>query len=304
MAPGICPFATFIPGVTSFSAGHVDRVGFCDHAAAGFMGTLKNPSFWNGVGTSVHFAISRTGEVAQLVNIFDTAFAQGRLGPSVTWSRFGAMNGGNPNGYLISTEHEDEAVLNASWTDAMYESDLRVKRWCIEECKSQNLDVLRFGIDSLCGHFMFDGVDRVNCPGSGWPRDRLFADLTHSPGAVSASSPAPGQVYHQHDGWGLEGVAIGGGERATVNARQQFGVPAEATRLSIEWLPRTGYGVVLHGNTKAQAGRFGWARLPEVADGYSHTPNVELDAAGNFEILAEDVSNPVELLTAHVTAWW
>lgn len=302
MATGICPFATFISGVNSFDSGHVDRVGFCDHTAAGFMGTLKNPSFWNDVGTSVHFAISRTGEIAQLVNIFDTAFAQGRLGPTVTWPRFADMGNGNPNGYLISTEHEDETVVNATWTEAMYDADLRVKRWCVDECRSQGMDILRFGIDSLVGHHMFDGVNRANCPGTGWPRERLFADLTG--GGAGTRRAAGSDVYHQHDGWGLDGLQIAGGERATINARSQLGVPAEATRISIEWLPRSGYGVVFHGDTKAQAGRFGWSQKPDVADGYDHTPNVVLDAAGAFEVLAEDANNPVELLIAHVTAWW
>ncbi len=326
MAVGICPFATFIPGVTRFSPGHLDRVGFCDHTAAGFMGTLKRPDFWNDAGVSAHFAISKTGEIVQLVNIFDTAFAQGRLGPTVTWPSYQQAGGGNPNAYLISTEHEDETEVNMVWPEAMYDADLRVKRWCIEECNSRGMDVMRFGIDSLAGHHMFDGVNRANCPGSGWPRDRLFADLTGAPApapAVAATSPAPAptattpppppppvppalhaEVYHQHDAWGLNGLLIPGGGRARINVRQQFGVPAEARRIAIEWLPKSGYGIVLHGNNGTQAGRFGWSQKPEFVDGYDHTPNVVLDAAGNFEVFAEDSNSQIELFAAHVTAWW
>lgn len=308
MTVGICPFATFIPGVTTFSPGHVDRVGFCDHTAAGYMGTLKRPDFWNNAGVSAHFAISKTGEIVQLVNIFDTAFAQGRLGPSVTWPRFAEMNSGNPNGYLISTEHEDETEVNMKWPEAMYEADLRVKRWCVDECNSRGMNVMRFGIDSLTGHYMFDSVNRANCPGSGWPRDRLFADLTTAPPTGTNGSPGTGvsqaEVYHQHDVWALNGFTLQGAGRAKVNVRDRFAVPAQAKRISIEWLPKHGYGIVLHGNNGTQAGRFGWSQNPAVVDGYDHTPNVVLDSSGNFEVFAEDSNNPIELFTAHVTAWW
>ena len=199
MPDGICPFAQQIAGVTTFDHGFVDRVGFCDHAANGFFSRMCEVDFWLGQGTSVHFAISRNGEIAQFVNIFDTAFAQGRLGPTVAWPRFAEMSSRNPNGYLISTEHEDAIRVNgvtqfipgSEWTPAQYDADLRLKRWCIEEVRRvQNKDIMRFGIDSLVGHHMFDGVDRADCPGRFWRdsyRARLFADLT---GAPVAAAPA------------------------------------------------------------------------------------------------------------------
>jgi hypothetical protein len=295
MTSGICPFATFISGVTAFAPGYADRVGFCDHTAAGYMRTLKDPDFWNRAGVSAHFAISKTGEIVQLVNIFDTAWTQGRLGPRVTWLPFDTMGRENPNGYLISTEHEDETDLNMRWPEAMYEADLRVKRWCIEECWSRGMDVMRFGIDSLAGHFMFDGVDRPNCPGSGWPRERLFADLTRR------EQP---DVYHLHDAWGLEGLKLAGGARTRIEARKVFGLHGAARRISIEWLSKQGYGVVYHGGTDAQAGRFGWWLGREAAEDYVHTPTVVLDAHGGFDLHAEDGDRPVELFVAHVTGWW
>jgi len=187
---GICPFARQIKGVTTFSKGNAGRVGFCDHAASGFFGTMLRPSFWHEMGTSVHFAISRDGEIAQLVNIFDTAFAQGRLGPMVSWPPFARMNRENPNGYLISTEHEDWTLVNgkarevpgSQWTEAEYAADLKLKKWCLDEVRmvtGENL--LAFGIDSLASHHMFDGVNRAECAGRYWRneyRARLYADLT------------------------------------------------------------------------------------------------------------------------------
>ena len=86
MPDGICPFAEQIAGITTFNAGNFNPAGFCDHTASGFYTTLKDPAFWTNAGVSVHFGISRRGEICQLVNIFDMAFAQGRDGlSSLTW---------------------------------------------------------------------------------------------------------------------------------------------------------------------------------------------------------------------------
>jgi hypothetical protein len=153
------------------------------------MSTMRSAAFWNGAGVSTHFAVGRDGSIAQMVNIFDTAFAQGRLGPRVTWPPYEAMGRANPNSYLISTEHEDAETVGgrtrfipgSEWTPAQYEADLQLKRWCVDEVRRvMGQDLLRFGADSLAGHFMFDGVNRAGCPGRFWQeeyRQRLYADL-------------------------------------------------------------------------------------------------------------------------------
>ena len=191
---GICPFAEQIAGVTTFSAGNGGRVGFVDHTAGGFLSTMRSAAFWNNAGVSTHFAIGRDGAVIQMINIFDTAWAQGRLGPVVIWPPYATMKletgSSNPNQWFISTEHEDAENVNgvtrfipgSEWTPAQYDADLRVKRWCVEEVRRVlGVDLLRFDLDSLAGHYMFDGVSRAECPGRFWRneyRARLFADLT------------------------------------------------------------------------------------------------------------------------------
>jgi hypothetical protein len=184
---GLCPFATQIHGVVSQNAGNSGRVGFCDHTAGGFMATMKNPTFWNSRQVSTHFAVGRDGEIIQMVNIFDTAWAQGRLGPTVIWPPYLQMVAGtgtkNPNAWLISTEHEDKNG-DPFWTPEQYDATLRLKRWCVAECAAAGFDALGFGRDSLAGHYMFDQVNRPGCPGVHWRneyRDRLWADLSVSP---------------------------------------------------------------------------------------------------------------------------
>lgn len=182
---GWCPFATQVEGVTMFTPGGEAKVGFCDHTAGGFYETLARASFWQGQQYSVHFGISREGEICQIVNIFDTAWAQGRdarglpVGPDspgVSWPPFATMGKRSPNNYLISTEHEDAETVNgethyidgSQWTDAEFQADLKVKRWCVEEMRRYGVDVMKFGIDSLAGHHMFDPVSRSFCPGRFW----------------------------------------------------------------------------------------------------------------------------------------
>ena len=185
MVKGICPFATDITGKVrpwngstgAYSPGGNRLVGFCDHTAGGYYGTLANPDFWNAQGYSVHFGISQQGQVVQVVNIFDRAYGQGRLGSPVSWPPYEYLKKTNPNELLISTEHEDKQVTNYQWSPEMYAADLAVKKWCVEEGRKYGFDLLQFGLDSLAGHFMFDPQNRAYCPGSGWPRDRLYKDL-------------------------------------------------------------------------------------------------------------------------------
>lgn len=227
VGPGWCPFAEQIEGVTTFDVGGAERVGFCDHTASGFYSTLRDASFWNNAGTSVHFAIARDGRIAQIANIFDTAFAQGRLGPNPSWPKWAEMGQRNPNGYLISTEHEDAITINgethfvpgSQWTPEQYAADLKVKRWCVEEVGVQtNANLMRFGIDSLAGHHMFDSVNRKECPGRFWRneyRARLFEDLTQAPAAprvwawgneVAGCEVRGKQLFYWHNGVEIDAV--------------------------------------------------------------------------------------------------
>ena len=205
MPDGICPFAEFIPGVMGQGPAMTAWVGFCDHTAGGFLSTMRRVSFWNdpngdGSGAdrvSTHFAVGRKGEILQMVNIFQQAWAQGRdargqpVGPSspnITWPPFAKMGMANPNNYLISTEHEDAETRDGrtvfakdcEWSKAQYAADVRLKRWCVQEVKRvTGQDLLRFGVDSLAGHHMFDPTNRAECPGKFWRGDRtkLFREL-------------------------------------------------------------------------------------------------------------------------------
>lgn len=197
---GVCPFVDWKPVDTNcYSVGGQPKVGFCDHTAGGFYRTLSNPEFWNNLGIGVHFALGRDGSACQLVNIFDRAYGQGRdafnnpVGPNspgITWPPFEAMNKTNPNEYLISLEHEDAILVDgkvrfvpgSEWTPEQYQKDLEIKRWCQEEIRRvSGQELLKFGKDSLAGHYMFDPVSRAECPGKFWRQkyqSELWRDLS------------------------------------------------------------------------------------------------------------------------------
>lgn len=259
MPDGICPFAdNYVNQSTlvGWAPGCFDRVGFCDHTAGGFYSTLTRASFWNDPNqdgnaadaVTVHFGISQEGKIVQVLNIFDTAFAQGRLS-FVSWPRYVAMGRRNPNEYLISTEHEDKLVSNYQWSEQMYQADLRLKRWCVEECKRVlNADVMRFGIDSLTGHYMFDPINRGFCPGSGWPRNRLFTDLV----APNAEDPV---IVRLNGPDIFENYLFKDPVRQQYFLAGQLGVPDDAKLVLLEIVVR--YGEIWLGDWAG--GRLGYA---------------------------------------------
>lgn len=277
MTDGICPFAEqqLVPAGV-FAQDSTDRVGFCDHTAGGFYSTLRNRQFWINTGFCTHFGISRKGEIVQLVNILDRAWGQGRdangnsVGPNspgITWMPFSLMNYRNPNEYLISIEHEDaighDLAGNAIfaphnvWTPEQYQADLRLKRWCVEEIKRvKQQDLLRFGIDSLAGHYMFDPVNRAGCPGETWKstyRQQLYSDL------IGADDV---RVEHQQvaaflaNNTFVNGADFNGVQY--VNAQIDFGLPPEAKYVEVEFLAHYGYAVIKSGATGIECGRIGW----------------------------------------------
>lgn len=288
MTEGICPFAEQLIGRESligYAPGYVDRVGFCDHTAGGFYSTMRRWTFWNdpnGNGASddavsVHFAISRKGEVLQVLNIFDTAFAQGRL-TTVSWPPYTTMGQRNPNGYLISTEHEDVETVNgqtvfipgSQWTQAEYDADLKVKRWCIEECKKRGLDLLKFGIDSLAGHHMFDPVSRAECPGKYWRDEyhqKLFNDLTVGEDMYNPVSAWADFFYRNG------GLKIIGNQQ--INTNIDFGWPLGIKCGLIQFHVLSGSFEVYHGNGD-YAASVGWNQVAA----YQQDVIVQPDGAG------------------------
>ena len=132
-------------------------------------GTLTGTDSWfanPASRASSHFGIGKNGEIHQYVNLDNPAWANGIVNKP-NWPLL--QNGVNPNHYTVSIEHEGES--GDVMPEAQYQATLALHRWLID---TLGIPVTR---DNIIGHYRIDSVNKSNCPGSGFPWDRLFRDL-------------------------------------------------------------------------------------------------------------------------------
>lgn len=139
------------------------------HIAEGGWSTLINRDFWasrnGGSGGSVHFAVSKSGQVAQFVDIADSAYGNGIVA-NPTWKY---ATPGNPNEKTVSIEHE--GFTGEPWPEAQYQASKKLTDWILGRA------LMPANTDTIIGHYRIDSVNRAQCPGSGWPIARLLAEL-------------------------------------------------------------------------------------------------------------------------------
>lgn len=123
---------------------------------------FKNPSS----EVSAHFGVGKNGEIHQYVDINNVAWGNGVVNQP-SWPLLIANV--NPNYYTVSIEHEGQS--GEQFTEGQYQATLALHRWLIETFG------LQVNEDTIIGHNRIDSVNRANCPGSGFPWQRLFIDL-------------------------------------------------------------------------------------------------------------------------------
>jgi len=154
-------------GTPNFKKGRGGRIplAIVDHITAGaFPGCLswqQNPAS----EASAHYLVTKAGRIMQLVKDEDTAWHTGGVNKP-SWPLY---DGTNPNRYTIGIEHE--GMPGDGLTSDQYQATLWLHRQLIEKW---GIPVDR---DHIIGHYRIDSVNRPNCPGSGFPWDRLFLDL-------------------------------------------------------------------------------------------------------------------------------
>jgi len=205
MTDGWCPFARQHRGQAAGPFGYPARtpgqnrpIAFVDHRMAGYKRTLDDDAWRRATGTGVHAGIGRDGSIDQYTSIFDASWGNGVAGSIACYDRGNArlaaierMGGWTSvsyarqpayallhegvnviNAHTISTEVEDETV-DQPWTPAMVETDIRWKRWCLDELAAAGM-AMEIGPDMLVGHYQIDAVNRPNCPGDNWPRGEIL----------------------------------------------------------------------------------------------------------------------------------
>jgi len=214
-------------------------IAIVDHIMSG---TLLGTDSWflnPASQVSSHFGVGKNGEIHQYVELQYPAWANGIVN-NPDWSLY---SGVNPNYYTISIEHEGNS--GEVFTEAQYQATLSLHRWIIEEL---GIEVNR---DTIIGHYRIDSVNKANCPGSGFPWDRLFQDLRGGSDMLKVAV----LLYSKDDYWSGSDVAVKNGDCAIFVRPIDKSVPAEAMssqQLIVIGGPTTKHPneVLLSGNNK------------------------------------------------------
>lgn len=150
----------------SLSSKKLKTIAIVDHIMSG---TLAGTDAWfanPASQVSSHFGVGKNGEIHQYVDLGNPAWANGSVNKP-DWPLL--IAGVNPNYYTVSIEHEGQS--GDVMPEAQYQATLALHRWLI---KTLGIPVTR---DNIIGHYRIDSVNKANCPGSGFPWERLFRDL-------------------------------------------------------------------------------------------------------------------------------
>lgn len=221
---------------------------FVDHIMDGWKRVLDDPAWREPAGVGVHFGIGRDGSISQYASIFDASWGNGVAGAANANDRRGIDRYDRSNRHLaaleargewqhtssgwwlarddggrrvsvlntasISIEHEgfpfDRDGFDATWPLAMIDATVALKRWCLAQLTELGTP-LTVDAHLLVGHYQIDGVNRTNCPGPEWPRDRILEGLRERTNEGESDmpkliSPKGRREVYQVNGGSLEHV--------------------------------------------------------------------------------------------------
>ncbi|TGE35857.1 N-acetylmuramoyl-L-alanine amidase [Desulfosporosinus fructosivorans] len=188
-------------------------IAIVDHIMAGtLIGTdswFSNPSS----GVSSHFGVGKNGDIHQYVDLRYPAWANG-VANKPDWSLL--KSGVNPNHYTVSIEHEGES--GDVMPEKQYQATLALHRWLIE---TLGIPVTR---DNIIGHYRIDSVNKSNCPGAGFPWDRLSKDLKGEDDVLGVAV----LLNTKDDFWAGADVSVKNGNCAVFVRGEDRSVPKDA----------------------------------------------------------------------------
>jgi N-acetyl-anhydromuramyl-L-alanine amidase AmpD len=169
-------------GSPNFWAGrnNLTPVAIVDHIMQGTLdattGWFNNPNS----EASTHFGVGKDGRIFQFVRVENTSWGNGTINKpdlNIPWLADAINRKINPNRLTVSIEHEGKT--GEPFSETMYQATLFLHTQLI---KQLGIPVNR---QHIVGHYQLDLVNRPFCPGTGFPWDRLMADLK----AIFAPSP-------------------------------------------------------------------------------------------------------------------
>ncbi len=188
-------------------------IAIVDHIMSG---TLAGTDSWftnPASKVSSHFGVGKSGEIHQYVNLGNPAWANGSVNKP-NWPLL--IPGVNPNYYTVSIEHEGKS--GEVMPEAQYCATLALHRWLIETLA---IPVTK---DNIIGHYRIDSVNKSNCPGTGFPWDRLFKDLQGGNDVLDVAV----LLFTMEDYWSGSDVAVKNDHCAIFVRPADQSVPADA----------------------------------------------------------------------------
>jgi N-acetyl-anhydromuramyl-L-alanine amidase AmpD len=158
----------------SYWTDYRDRVAIVDHIMQGNIAGSEARFNNKAQQVSAHFGVGRDGRVVQWVSMNCSAWANGILedGYDVTipWLLECATKDINPNRRTISIEHEGDT--GDSLTPAQYEATLELHIYII-----QHWPTIKPSRKTIVPHRAISPKSKPFCPGTGFPFDKLIAEL-------------------------------------------------------------------------------------------------------------------------------
>lgn len=148
---------------------------------AGAVSWLCNPKS----GASAHFVISRKGEITQLVDIREAAWANGTSTDPNKNNYYGKSSlklvrdrKTNANYYTISIEHEGFYKNGyGALTPKQLEASIWLHKHIIEEVKKIYGIEIPLDRNHIVGHYQIDPIRKPNCPGRAFQFDEIIQAL-------------------------------------------------------------------------------------------------------------------------------
>lgn len=173
------------PNFTAGRRGYQPLLIVCHIMAGTLAGTrswFANPAS----RVSAHFGVGKQGETEQYVRIGDTAWHAGSVRCPLVPLPY--PPGINPNLYTVGIEFEGRP--GDAMPEAQYQAGVALVRNLLRTIPASDLPIKQ----RVIGHCQVNSIDRPNCPGSGFPWPRLYADLSDPLAAAVRKLQAAGVV--------------------------------------------------------------------------------------------------------------
>ena len=178
LVPDRYPLASWAATPNFWTAHNGRRAVVLHIAQGGFLSSVKH---MRENGTSSHFIVSKSGAVVQMVDVNDSAWANGISFAGGVWHcphkhiveptwDYGLADHLNPNSTTISVEHE--GMSGEPPTPAQLASTVALLQWLGKLFPS--LLPYRAG-ETLIRHANLDPTDKAFCPGRGYDLDAIAA---------------------------------------------------------------------------------------------------------------------------------